>query len=85
MLVVLKDEPLTRPTHYGIIQAGRAINLDWNLFRAMHNTTFLPLVQTYQANYSAELDQIVAEEGKFEGDGTPDPPQPWIYSMTLRL
>ena len=84
-LVVLKDEPLTRPTNYGVIQGRPAVHLDWDLFRDMHNRLFLPLVQTYQENYSNELNRIIAEEGKFEGYGTPPPPKPWIYSMTLRL
>ena len=85
ILVVLKNEPRTRPTHYGGIEGRPAVHLDWNLFRDMLNTTFLPLLETYQANYSEELDRTVDEEGKVEGYGTPEPPKPWIYSMTLRL
>ena len=88
MLVVLKDEPRTRPTNYGVILGRPAVHLTWDRFRHMHNRTFLPLLETYQANYSEELDRIVEEEyekGKFEGDGTPPPPKPWVYSMTLRL
>ena len=84
-LIIEKDEPEDRDTNYGKISAGGPQHMTDAFVLSMMEKDFVRILRTYERRYSAEVDQIVAEEEKFEGNGPPPPPKRWIYSVTLRL
>ena len=84
-LIIEKDEPEDRYTIYVKISAGGPHHMSDAFVLRMMEIDFLRILRTYEEDYCAEVDQIVAEEEKFEGNGPPPPPKRWIYSVTLRL